>query len=304
MTDATAGEVKERKNGLWKRVVRVLRGLDGDATAEAIADELRKREDEGEPIAGAQRDMLLKAARFDQLLVGDVMKPRAHIVAVEASATLAEVAMLFAESQHSRLPIYRDTLDDPLGFVHVKEVLALLAPTAQGAATAKPTDRVLMRIKRDVLYVPSSMRLPNLLLKMRTTRSHLALVVDEYGGTDGLVTIEDLVEQIVGAIDDEHDTEEAPLIQQRPGGVFEVDGRADVESVEKAIGLSLALPEEGDDFDTAAGLAVALVGRVPQRGEVLRHPGGVDIEVLDADPRRVKRLRVRPAAAAGAEPGA
>ncbi len=304
MTDATAGEVKERKNGLWKRVVRVLRGLDGDATAEAIADELRKREDEGEPIAGAQRDMLLKAARFDQLLVGDVMKPRAHIVAVEASATLAEVAMLFAESQHSRLPIYRDTLDDPLGFVHVKEVLALLAPTAQGAVTAKPTDRVLMRIKRDVLYVPSSMRLPNLLLKMRTTRSHLALVVDEYGGTDGLVTIEDLVEQIVGAIDDEHDTEEAPLIQQRPGGVFEVDGRADVESVEKAIGLSLALPEEGDDFDTAAGLAVALVGRVPQRGEVLRHPGGVDIEVLDADPRRVKRLRVRPAAAAGAEPGA
>jgi CBS domain containing-hemolysin-like protein len=304
MTDATAGEVKERKNGLWKRIVRVLRGLDGDATAEAIADELRKREDEGEPIAGAQRDMLLKAARFDQLLVGDVMKPRAHIVAVEASATLAEVAMLFAESQHSRLPIYRDTLDDPLGFVHVKEVLALLAPTAQGAATAKPTDRVLMRIKRDVLYVPSSMRLPNLLLKMRTTRSHLALVVDEYGGTDGLVTIEDLVEQIVGAIDDEHDTEEAPLIQQRPGGVFEVDGRADVESVEKAIGLSLALPEEGDDFDTAAGLAVALVGRVPQRGEVLRHPGGVDIEVLDADPRRVKRLRVRPAAAAGAEPGA
>jgi CBS domain containing-hemolysin-like protein len=304
MTDTSAGEVKERKNGLWKRVVRVLRGLDGDATAEAIADELRKREDEGEPIAGAQRDMLLKAARFDQLLVGDVMKPRAHIVAVEASATLAEVAMLFAESQHSRLPIYRDTLDDPLGFVHVKEVLALLAPTAQGAATAKPTDRVLMRIKRDVIYVPASMRLPNLLLKMRTSRSHLALVVDEYGGTDGLVTIEDLVEQIVGAIDDEHDTEEAPLIQQRPGGVFEVDGRADVESVEKAVGVSLALPEEGDDFDTAAGLAVALVGRVPQRGEVLRHPGGVDIEVLDADPRRVKRLRVRPAAAAGAEPGA
>jgi CBS domain containing-hemolysin-like protein len=303
MTDIASGDSKERKSGLWKRVVRVLRGLDGDETAEAIADELRKREDEGEPIAGAQRDMLLKAARFDQLLVGDVMKPRAHIVAVEASATLAEVAMLFAESQHSRLPIYRDTLDDPLGFVHVKEVLALLAPTAQGAATAKPTDRVLTRIKRDVLYVPSSMRLPNLLLKMRTTRSHLALVVDEYGGTDGLVTIEDLVEQIVGAIDDEHDTEEAPLIQQRPGGVFEVDGRADVESVEKAIGLSLALPEEDDDFDTAAGLAVALVGRVPQRGEVLRHPGGVDIEVLDADPRRVKRLRVRPAAAAGAEPG-
>jgi CBS domain containing-hemolysin-like protein len=303
MTDTAAGDSKERKSGLWKRVVRVLRGLDGDETAEAIADELRKREDEGEPIAGAQRDMLLKAARFDQLLVGDVMKPRAHIVAVEASATLAEVAMLFAESQHSRLPIYRDTLDDPLGFVHVKEVLALLAPTEQGPSTAKPTDRVLTRIKRDVLYVPASMRLPNLLLKMRTTRSHLALVVDEYGGTDGLVTIEDLVEQIVGAIDDEHDTEEAPLILQRPGGVFEVDGRADVESVEKAVGFSLALPEEGDDFDTAAGLAVALVGRVPQRGEVLRHPGGVDIEVLDADPRRVKRLRVRPAAAAGAEPG-
>ncbi|MBU6373992.1 MAG: hemolysin family protein [Alphaproteobacteria bacterium] len=277
--------------------MRTLRRLDAEDAVEEVAEVLRAREKSGEGLAGASRDMLIAAARFDQLPVADVMKPRADIVAVEASSTLAEVVKVFTESQHARLPIFRDTLDDPTGFVHVKDVLALLAPGSE----ARPTDRLLPRLRREILFVPASMRLPTLLLKMRTTRIHLALVVDEYGGTDGLVSIEDLVEQIVGNIDDEHDTEETPLLQSRPGGVVEADGRASVEALEKAMGASLALPDLEDEVDTVAGLAVALVGRVPQRGEILSHPAGVDIEVVDADPRRVKRLRVRPAASAGGE---
>jgi CBS domain containing-hemolysin-like protein len=290
MADISSTSATPRRKGLFRRVARMLRRLDAEDAVGEVADVLLARKKNGESLAGASREMLLNAARFDQLPVADVMKPRADIVAVEASATLADVVKVFTESQHARVPIFRDTLDDPTGFVHVKDVLALLAPGSE----AKPTDRILPRIRREILFVPASMRLPTLLLKMRTTRIHLALVVDEYGGTDGLVSIEDLVEQIVGNIDDEHDTDEAPLIQQRPGGLHEADGRASVSSLEKALGLSLELPDQEDEFDTVAGLAVALVGRVPQRGEVLAHPAGIDIEVLDADPRRVKRLRIRP----------
>lgn len=297
MADLTDTPGPSRRDGLLRRIMRTLRRLDAEDAVDEVAEVLRAREKSGEALAGASRDMLIAAARFDQLPVADVMKPRADIVAVEATSTLAEVVTVFTESQHARLPIFRDTLDDPTGFVHVKDVLALLAP----GSDVKPTDRLLPRLRREILFVPASMRLPTLLLKMRTTRIHLALVVDEYGGTDGLVSIEDLVEQIVGNIDDEHDTEETPLLQSRPGGVVEADGRASVEALEKAMGASLALPDLEDEVDTVAGLAVALVGRVPQRGEILSHPAGVDIEVVDADPRRVKRLRVRPAAGAGGE---
>jgi CBS domain containing-hemolysin-like protein len=282
------------RQGLWKRLLRTLRGLDAGEAAEEVAEVLREREDRGEALEGPQKDMLLNAAKFDQLPVSDVMRPRTDIVAVEASATLSEVARLFAESQHSRLPIYRETLDDPLGFVHLKDIMAVMAPDEEGAIKAKLSDRLLARVRREILFVPPSMRLPLLLLKMRTTRIHIALVVDEYGGTDGLVTIEDLVEQIVGDIDDEYDVAEESLIQPRPGGIFEVDGRAVMSDLETAVGKTLALPEEDGEFDTIAGLVVAMVGRVPQRGEVLQHPAGFDVEVLDADPRRVKRLRLKP----------
>ena len=269
---------------------RLMRAIGGDAAD--VAEELNAREDRGGNIEVAQKDMILKAARFDMLKVYDVMRPRADIVAVEASATLGEAARIFSESQHSRLPIYRETLDDPLGLVHVRDVMALLAPDENGQARAKYNDRVLTRIKRDLLFVPQSMRLSALFLKMQSNRSHLALVIDEYGGTDGLVSMEDLVEQIVGEIDDEHD-DDATLIQVRPGGAFEADGRASIEALETVLGGSVALPEHEDEFDTVAGLAMALAGRVPQRGEILRHPAGFDLEITDADPRRVKRVRVK-----------
>ncbi|MGE0596896.1 MAG: hemolysin family protein [Hyphomonadaceae bacterium] len=262
-----------------------------DEAAEAVEEVLREREENGDALDGAQKDMIVRAARFGRLRVIDVMRPRADIVGIEASATLAEAARMFADSQHSRLPIYGETLDDPQGFVHVRDVMALLAPSEEGEARARFSDRVLTRIKREILFVPPSMPLPTLFLKMQSSRIHLALVVDEYGGTDGLVSMEDLVEQIVGDIDDEHDVDSS-LIQERLGGV-EADGRAGIEKLEALVGVSLALPDYEGEFDTVGGLAVALAGRVPQRGEIIHHPAGFDVEIVDADPRRVKRLRLK-----------
>ena len=296
MTAQEADPPSRRRAGLVDRLSRwFTRGKPGSAVEEA----LREREANGEAFDLAHKDLILRAASFDRLKVADVMRARAEIVAIEASATLGEAARVFSESQHSRLPIYGETLDDPHGFVHVRDVMALLAPDEHGESRAKFTDRSLMRIRRDILFVPQSMTLATLFLKMQSSHIHLALVIDEYGGTDGLVSMEDLVEQIVGAIEDEHDVE-AALVLERPAGGFEADGRAPIDELEAKLGATLDLPEHEDTFDTAAGLAVALAGRLPQRGEILRHPAGFDVEILDADPRRVKRVRIRPAAEAPA----
>jgi len=267
----------------------------------AVEEALREREDRGEVIEGAHKDLILRAARFDKLKVADVMRPRADIVGIEISATLGEAARVFSDSQHSRLPVYGETLDDPQGFVHVRDVMSLLAPDEAGEARAKFSDRLLARIKRDILFVPQSMTLATLFLKMQSSRIHLALVIDEYGGTDGLVSMEDLVEQIVGAIEDEHD-EDSLFVQERLGGAFEADGRASLDELAAKLGASLALPDHEDEFDTVAGLAAALAGRLPQRGEILHHPAGFDVEIVDADPRRVKRVRIKRAGEATAFP--
>jgi CBS domain containing-hemolysin-like protein len=286
-----AGHPPRRRGSLVRRLTRIFARERLDSAA-AVEEALRERAASADTSELAQQDLILRAARFDTLRVADVMRPRAEIVAIETAVTLGEAARVFSDSQHSRLPIYDDTLDDPQGFVHVRDVLALLAPDDQGEARAKFSDRSLTKIRREILYVPQSMTLATLFLKMQSSRIHLALVVDEYGGTDGLVSMEDLVEQIVGAIEDEHD-EEAALVLERPPGAFEADGRAPILQLEIKLAASLALPDHEDEFDTAAGLAVALAGRLPQRGEILHHPAGFDVEIIDADPRRVKRIRVK-----------
>lgn len=294
--DPEEGEPPPRKRAGWlRRATRLWLKPNEGAAADVVEEALRVSEESGELLQGAHKDMILRAARFDRLKVADVMRPRADIVGIEVSASLAEAARLFADSQHSRIPVYGETLDDPQGFVHVRDVMALIAPSEAGEGRAKFSDRHLARIKREILFVPPSMTLSTLFLKMQSSRIHLALVVDEYGGTDGLVSMEDLVEQIVGDIDDEHDVDSA-LIQERPAGALEADGRADIEKLQEMLGVSLALPEHEDEFDTVAGLAVALAGRLPQRGEILRHPAGFDVEIIDADPRRVKRVRIKRAA--------
>jgi len=247
-----------------------------------------------EPVEDGAVDIVDQAEAFKTLRVADVMTPRADIVSVEVSTPFEALVAQFTEAEHSRMPIYRETLDDPVGVIHVKDVFRLLAADDKRPA---PTDQVLQKLRREALYVPASMRAADLLLRMRTSRIHLALVIDEFGGTDGLVTMEDLIEAVVGDIDDEHDDATVAGIVARPGGVFEADARAPLEELEAALGQELAPPDMEEDIDTVAGLVVALAGRVPQRGEVITHPDGFELEVVEADPRRVRRVRVRPAAA-------
>ena len=232
-----------------------------------------------------------QAEAFQTITVGDVMTPRADITAVELSTSLDDLVATFAESEHSRLPVYKETLDDPVGVAHLKDVFRLLADQ-DGAG--RPDGPVLPRLKRPTLYVPTSLRAADLLVRMQASRIHMAMVIDEFGGVDGIVTLEDVIEAVVGEIDDEHDEAAATQIVERPGGVFEADGRAPLEVLETAVGQTLSDPELEEDIDTAAGLGTALAGRVPQRGEVITHPGGLEFEITDADPRRVKRLRIRP----------
>jgi CBS domain containing-hemolysin-like protein len=259
---------------------------------ERLGLQARRPEAEAEDAAGQAAAELVDHARaFQSLTVADVMIPRADITAVELATPLEGLITAFAESEHTRLPVYRETLDDPIGFAHLKDVFHLLAePQARAAAGAEP----LRKIKRDTLYVPPSMRAADLLLRMQTSRIHMAMVIDEFGGLDGLVTLEDVLEAVVGEIEDEHDEAHLTMIQARVGGLFEIDARAPLEDLEEALGAAL-LTEEMDDeaIDTAAGLVAALAGRLPQRGEVIAHPAGFDFEVTDADPRRIKRLRAR-----------
>ena len=279
-----------RSRGVRAALRRFRRSMKGDAQA-------LQPPPAPHPAPASQVDIVDQAQAFKTLRVSEVMTPRADIMAIEISSPFEEVVRQFAEVEHSRMPVYRETLDDPVGVVHIKDVFKLLAEDGGGPA---PHDPVLHRLRRDALYVPGSMRAADLLLRMQGSRIHLALVIDEFGGTDGLVTLEDLVEAVVGDIADEYDDAGPAPVEPRPAGVFEADARASLEALEEALGRRL-IPDdlEEEDIDTVGGLVSALAGRVPQRGEVIAHPGGLEFEVTDADPRRIKRVRVRPAAAPG-----
>jgi CBS domain containing-hemolysin-like protein len=253
--------------------------------------------DPTEPHAQASGELVTQARAFQDLRVDDVMQPRADIVAVDRACTFAEVVGQFVESEHSRMPVYKDTIDEPVGVIHVKDVFKLLARKTN---KPKPEDQILMgrrHLVRPVLYVPASMRASELLAMMRGRHTHMALVIDEFGGTDGLVTLEDLLETLVGEIEDEHDDETdaaaAPIVHDEHGWL--VDARTALEDLEAAIGdgVDLAPEEVDEEIDTVAGLVNTLAGRVPQRGERIEHAGGFVLEVVSADPRRVKRVRVR-----------
>ncbi|MDB5433492.1 MAG: corC [Caulobacter sp.] len=243
-------------------------------------------------------DLARQAVEFQTLRVADVMTPRADIVAVEVDTPFEELVARFKEAEHSRMPIYRETLDDPVGVVHVKDIFRMLA---DGAARPGPEAIVLRKVRRKALYVPASMRAADLLPKMQAGRIHMALVIDEFGGCDGLVTLEDLIEAVVGDIADEHDEAATSGVVARAEDMFEADARTDMDDVTQALGHDLVPPDLEEEIDTLAGLVTALAGRVPQRGEVIAHPDGHEFEVMDADPRRVKRVRIRLARATPAE---
>lgn len=244
----------------------------------------------------AQERMMSAAERFHLLRVDDVMVPRADIVSIDNSATLTELSSAFKEAGHSRLPVYKETLDDPVGMVHIKDLLPYLMFDAKGrTAKTYPQRKVLPYIRRPVLFVPPSMLAQDLLRRMQARRMHMAIVVDEYGGTDGLVTIEDLIEPIVGDIDDEHDELESEVQKITvPSGqsVWEADARISIETFEDTLGREFATPDQEEDVDTLGGLIFTMAGRVPERGEIIKHADGIEFEIIDADSRRLKRLRI------------
>ncbi|MDE5458573.1 CBS domain-containing protein [Bradyrhizobium sp. CSA112] len=257
-----------------------------------------------------ERTMLRNILGLNERRIADVMVHRADIVAVKRDIPLGELMSLFESAAHSRLVVYNETLDDPEGIVHIRDLLAFMTARARVGDTAKPKRKKPFpagldlravdlampladaNIIRKLLYVPPSMRAIDLLAQMQASRIHLALVVDEYGGTDGLVSIEDIVEQIVGEIDDEHDSDEPPSIVRQGDNAFIADARASLKDARKMIGEEFVTGEAGEEVETLGGYLVAQVGRLPLRGEVIAGPGNFEIEVLDADPRRVKRLRI------------
>ena len=279
--------------GIWRGLRALLFGEEGDETLRARLEEVID-EHEGEPgpdskgdLTPLERQMVRNLLHFGERDAGDVGVPRADIVAVEEGIAFDDLVRTFAEAGHSRLPVYRDNLDAIVGMVHIKDVFNILA-------TGAPPPRRIDRLIREPLYVPMSRGALDLLADMRQKRVHLAVVLDEYSGTEGLVTIEDLIEEIVGDIEDEHDEAPTALIVPIEGGGWEADARAELEDIAETVDPRLA--ETEDDIDTIGGLAATLAGHVPEAGECIDHDSGWTIEVVDADPRRVSRVRLHPPA--------
>ena len=274
----------------WLR--KLFRRTNGDSqlreTIEEIIDEIEEaipEEEAATPIGSHERVLLGNILALRHLSADDVMVPRADIVSVAIDTGLDELTRIMSAAAHSRLPVYRDNLDDVLGMVHIKDVL-------KQAISDRPFE--LAKILGTVLFVVPSMRALDLLMEMRLKRVHMALVVDEFGGIDGLITIEDLVEEIVGEIEDEHDVAEGPKLFRHADGSLIADARATIEEFEEMVGPILTEEERDEDLDTLGGLVSDLADRVPTRGELIVHqPSGVSFEVMEADPRRLKRLRVR-----------
>ncbi|WP_420844839.1 hemolysin family protein [Jiella avicenniae] len=265
---------------------------------------------EADAFSPAERAMLNNILRLREVRVEDVMVPRADIRAVEITTTLGELMKQFEASGHSRMPVYGESLDDPRGMIHIRDVVGHITrvarpakPSGNGAAARKPRAGLDLRqinlarkvedlgIIRKVLFVPPSMLATDLMAKMQAARIQMALVIDEYGGTDGLVSLEDVIEMVVGNIEDEHD-DEAPMIIERGDGIFYADARADLDEVKKVIGEDFDISEYEEEADTIGGLLFSELGRVPARGEVVQAVPGFEFQVLEADPRRVRRVRI------------
>lgn len=293
---------------LVDRVLGLFRHRNGTSLREEIAGALAETASDVESFSPGERAMLNNILRLREVRVEDVMVPRADIEAVEINTTLGDLLGLFEQSGHSRMPVYSETLDDPRGMVHIRDVLAhitKLARVKKGRSRAKtPVTTALdlaqvdlartigdLNLIRPVLFVPPSMLASDLMGRMQTNRTQMALVIDEYGGTDGLASLEDIVEMVVGDIEDEHDDDE-PMITQTGDGVFVVDGKAEIDEVAKMIGEDFTAGEHGEYVDTIGGMIFNTLGRVPARGEVVQAIPGFEFHVLDADPRRVKRVRI------------
>ncbi|CCB67980.1 MULTISPECIES: hemolysin family protein [unclassified Hyphomicrobium] len=314
LSDSLADEARAFGSLGWLHLLRSKLGL---VVPQNVRDALEGALKTGgtDNFTEAERKMLERLLQFGSSRVASLMVPRADITALDENEPISELLQTFNEAGVSRIPLFRETLDDPRGMIHIKDVLRWLMAEATGQSSKngkvdpdapvpmnlfdlraidlnKPITTV--KIRRQILYVPPSMPAVDLLIRMQSTRIHMALVVDEYGGTDGLVTIEDLVEQVVGNIEDEHDDDDETNIVVDPKLGIVAVARTPIEELEKHLGVKLVPDDEETDVDTIGGLIFSMLGRVPARGELIRHPTGVEFEVLDADPRRVKKLKIHP----------
>jgi CBS domain containing-hemolysin-like protein len=296
----------ESKPGILQKLRRrFLRTSDLRESLETVIES--HAEQSGEPaMAEDARSMLGNLLGFSDLRVDDLMVPRADITALEETVSMRALLDTFTEANHSRLPIFRESLDDVTGMIHVKDFLGWMSSKGkkrkgkeQVAGLSLAAGELATTIKqhgsllRDVLYVPPSMPAPDLLVKMKTSHIHLAVVVDEYGGTDGLVSFEDLVEAIVGDIADEHDADdEASLIRKQGKDTYVADARVSISTLDQMFGIDLLPEEKESEADTLGGLVFEMGGRVPSRGEIIRHAAGLDFEIMESDPRRVKKVRI------------
>ena len=307
----TPGEViRPTADGWLLRAIRTLFGWKAGSVRDDLQVVLDATTPDDTGFSTVERTMLRNILGLHERRIADVMVHRADIIAVKRDIPLGELMDRFESAGHSRLVVFNETLDDPVGIVHIRDLLAFMTARARVSEATKTKRKKPLpagldlravdlalplheaHIIRKLLYVPPSMRAIDLLAQMQASRIHLALVVDEYGGTDGLVSIEDIVEQIVGEIDDEHDSDEPPSIVRQGDHTFIADARASLEDARKMIGEEFDTGEASDEVATLGGYLVSQVGRLPVRGEVIAGPGNFEIEVLDADPRRVKRLRI------------
>jgi len=297
---------ERRRDGFLQRLKNRLMKTRDKGLREDLQDviETHEAQNPGGDLGTETKSMMRNLIAFSDLRVDDVMVPRADILAIEDTATMRELLLKFNEANHSRLPVYRETLDDVVGMIHVKDFMRWM--TVKGAKAKTKTKLSSISVSatdlsltvkqtglyREVLSVPPSMPATDLLLKMRADHMHLAIVIDEYGGSDGLVSIEDLVEEIVGDISDEHDTDDEKLIKRLNENTYVADARVQISEVDKLLGVDLLTDEEEDEADTLGGLIFEMAGRLPARGEIIKHPSGLEFEILQSDPRRVKRIRI------------
>ena len=281
-------EAPPRQGGFLSWIIKLIgRDKSGSNLREALEEFIEEVEssESGSPstITRHERLLMSNVLKLRNMTVLDVMIPRADIVAIDIGTSQADLLALLAERQFSRIPVYRETLDDILGTIHIKDIMACMA---QG----KPVE--VEDLVREAPIVSPSMAVPDLILMMKHMKKHMALVVDEYGGIDGLVTIGDVIEAIIGEIEDEHATYDEPKLKQNKDGSILADGRYDIEELEKRYG-DILTQDEREDIDTLGGLIFELAGRIPARGEILTHSSGMALEVVDADPRRVNKVLIR-----------
>ena len=249
---------------------------------ETVLDTVKK---DDENITKQERSMLLNVLKIDQIRSIDIMIPRADIGAVEVNDSFEKVLEVFIKESHSRVPVYEKNLDNIIGMIHIKDLVKY-----QNDGNFE--EGFLKKIKRDIIEIPPSMPVLDLLMKMQLTRLHMGIVIDEYGGTDGLVTIEDVIEEITGEIEDEHDVQNMPMLTQTSPNSFEASARVEIKEFEKLSKINFFKENNSEDVETLGGLVVAMAGRVPQRGEILKHESGLTFEIKDADPRRIKSIKI------------